>query len=391
MQKCCISVNGRFHFFDLSRQLFLGGRLKSIITTYPKFVSRKWGIPSCNVTSLFYFEVMKRFLVKLRIYNSKTEFYTKKIFGFLVMMTLPKKFDCYIFFAGNGCQSWLVRILNGRGVLTIADEGSAHIKWTYKKMLTEYKRFNIKNHDLPSKKMVNETCREYAFAKKIVVPSSFVKKTFIKNGISPEKIKVVPYGVDLSSFYPAFNTTAKNCFRVIFVGQLSIQKGSHYLLKAMYSLRTFSDIEMWHVGAIKPEMNNFIREFDNPKIKFFGVVDQKRLRDFYIQADLFILPSIQDGFGMVVLQAMACGLPVICSTNSCGPDLFSTKDIHPPGILIKPGSSKAIVDAILKLYWDRTLLFSMAKSAVKSVRGRFSWDDYGGKYITILDEDSAIK
>ena len=85
------------------------------------------------------------------------------------------------------------------------------------------------------------------------------------------------------------------------------------------------NFELWHVGVIDNEMKPYIEKFKSKKIVFKGTQRQEELYKFYSQGSVFILPSIQDGFGMVIFQAMACGLPVILSENTGAYDVI-TKD-----------------------------------------------------------------
>ena len=230
-----------------------------------------------------------------------------------------------------------------------------------------------------SRDLLEETLLEYEVADYIMVPSSFAKRTFIEQGVDEKKVFVNPYGVDLSLFKQVKQDD--DVFRVIYCGRLSIQKGSHYLLEAIYGLN-LNNFELWHVGGIDIEMAPYIEKFKSKKIIFKGAQPQDELYKFYSQGNVFILPSIQDGFGMVIFQAMACGLPVILSENTGAYDVI-TKDGE-EGFVIPIRSIGAIQEKVTYLYNNKLACKQMGEKAKKKVAAGYTWDDYGERYIKFL-------
>jgi glycosyltransferase involved in cell wall biosynthesis len=289
----------------------------------------------------------------------------------------------YIFFAGNGFNYKTVKELQKNNVLCIADEGSAHIVTQRKLLEDEYKKFGLEYKMKQTRDLLEETLREYKSSDYIVVPSSFAKRTFIEQGISENKIFVNPYGVDLSQFKQI--KKEDEIFRVIYCGRLSIQKGSHYLLQAIDELE-LENFEFWHIGGVEDEMKQFIDKYKTNKIIFKGAMPQSELYKFYSQGNVFVLPSIQDGFGMVVFQAMACGLPVILSENTAAYDAV-TKDGE-EGFVIPIRSVDAIKEKIKYLYENQDICLKMGQKAKKKVLNGYSWDDYGNRYKQFLEKTS---
>lgn len=127
-----------------------------------------------------------------------------------------------------------------------------------------------------------------------------------------ERISVVPYGVDLEFFCPGNGQADK--FSVLFVGQLCRQKGLHYLLEAWRRLK-LQCAELRIVGNFPPN-RNVISSYESTA-SFLGPLQWNELREEYRRTDLLCLPSLSDGFGQVILEAMACDTPVL-TTASCG-------------------------------------------------------------------------
>ena len=379
--KIVVSIFGRFHFFDLAKQLHKRGALKQIITSYPYFKIAEWGIDQKSVRSVVALEIAKRFLFKINKFTPRYEMVLKRWFSRFVAYSVKDRLDVFIFFAGNGCYSNVISEFKAKGIICIADEGSAHVVEHRDILKEEYRILGVidgKNH---SDSMLNETLTEYEQANYIVVPSSFVKRTMLENGIHPDKIFVNPYGVDLSSFQQIEKKDSK--FRVIFCGNLSIQKGSHYLLKAVYELN-FDDFEFWHIGTVSEEMLELVEQYDSPQIIYKGQHPQADLNKLYSQGSVFCIPSIQDGFAMVILQAMACGLPIICSENTGGTDLI-TED-GKEGFVIPIRNTEIIKEKITFLYKNQEICAQMGANAKERVSSGFTWDDYGARYGEFLQK-----
>lgn len=379
--KVVVSVFGRFHLFDLSRQLEKKNALSQIITSYPKWKVSEWEINKKNVKAFFVLELVKRALSRAKLANKRTEEVLKRTFGRYVSKAIADDVDAFIFFAGNGWQSELASKLQDKNVICIADEGSAHVREHQKILSDEYELLGLKSTRVNSVPLISETLREYEQADFIVVPSTFVKRTMVENGVVANKIFVNPYGVDLSSFKQV--EKKDNVFRVIYCGNLSIQKGSHYLLKAVHEL-DLQDFELWHIGGISSEMTPYIQQYKSTKIVYKGRYPQARLHTLYSQGNVFCIPSIQDGFAMVILQAMACGLPIICSENTGGVDLISEDGRE--GFVIPIRNSEAIKDKIRFLYANREVCAQMGAHAKSRVAEGFTWDDYGDRYYEFLEK-----
>jgi len=109
-------------------------------------------------------------------------------------------------------------------------------------------------------------------------------------------------------------------------------------------------------------------------VKIINSVNQNSLKEFYNKANLFVTPSIEDGFGMVILQAMACGLPVITTKNTGGSEIV---DEGVDGFVIPIRDKEKLKEKILLLYQNKDYLLSMSKKAEQKAKNFFSWEIYG--------------
>lgn len=384
--KVSILVNGRFHFYDLARQLNILNHDVKLISTLPvKYIKQRTNLKSKNINSFLSLELLKRIVDKLKLGNIKFDIFQKKLFAYFSFYNLDLSSDVIIFFAGNGWFSTKLRVVKD-AFLIIADEGSAHPNTVNRLLDDEYSRIGHHRDSFSRFTLDEETNNQYQIADYVVVPSTFVKNSLITNGVAETKIFVNPYGVDTKIFFPSRTPVTCSKFRIMFCGLFSIQKGSHVFLDIASHFEKNSDFEFIHVGGIDREMRKILSRYTPSNFVHYEPVKQDELPNFYNMSDIFILPSIQDGFAMVVLQAMACGLPVICSKNSCGPDIIDHGD---NGYLVDSNDFDSYIKYIELLYNNRNVLYESKDKIRNKVVNNFTWELYSERYSIFLN--SCVK
>jgi glycosyltransferase involved in cell wall biosynthesis len=153
------------------------------------------------------------------------------------------------------------------------------------------------------------------------------------------------------------------------------------LLQAFAELR-LPRAELWLVGQELPEIETFFTKY-NGTFRFVGKVPQGQLRDLYGQCSLFALCSVEDGFGVVLTQAMACGLPILCTTNTGGPDVLTEGR---EGFIVPIRDVQALKERILFLYEHRDICAEMGRCAEARAASSLSWDDYGNRIHSVFEE-----
>ena len=148
-----------------------------------------------------------------------------------------------------------------------------------------------------------------------------------------------------------------------------------------YTLKAFNELnlpnaELILVGSIDLDFLPLLSEFNsNKKIKIINHVEQNKLVEFYNISDVFVISSIEDGFAMVIPQALACGIPVICTENSGGSELiYSGKN----GFVVPIRDINKLKEKMILLYEDKKL-YDHLKNDIEKKRNNLSWNDYGDK------------
>ena len=232
---------------------------------------------------------------------------------------------------------------------------------------------------LPSEdfaRLVEET----QLAKGFLAASSFTRKTLIENGAAPASIRVVPYGVDLQKFAPGVSRpNISGPLRLLFVGIINQRKGIKYLVEALQLLGSV-DIELTVCGRVVDDLSVF--KPIAPRVKIRPSVSSAELLHAYQNADLFVLPSVAEGFGQVLLEALACGLPVLSTKNTAAPDLI---DEGIQGFVVEPGRPDLIASRIEWALTHRADLADMRQAARQRAE-MFSWQRFRTNLVSsVLD------
>jgi glycosyltransferase involved in cell wall biosynthesis len=257
------------------------------------------------------------------------------------------------------------------GALTVCDSGTTHARFHEALIDAEHAAWRVAPPVWDQKRLASIE-EEYAESDLIVAPSRFAYDSFVSRGIAPEKVALVPYGVDTELYRPV--PKPDRVFRILFVGALSLRKGIQYLLEAVSSLK-WRDAEFIIRGGETPESETLLKRYTG-SIPLTRVPAQPRreLKNLYSSASVLVLPSIEDGFGLVISQALACGTPVIATTHSGGPDVI---EHGVNGFVVPPRDPRALADALTRIHDEPSLLDQMRVEARRRVERARGWSQYG--------------
>ena len=222
-------------------------------------------------------------------------------------------------------------------------------------LLIPYKRF-----------VLRRVLRSAAY---VVVFSEEQKETVtIRYGIASIKVKVIPNGVEEKFYYDKLRLLHKKV-RLLFVGRLSFQKNLPLLLKALEDISEQFDTTLVGDGELKVELKQLAKELNLKNVTFVGRVEGESLLKYYKQSDVFVLPSEREGMPLVLLEAMAMGLPIIAT------DVIGSRDVVKSGnngFLVPFGDTAAFRSALLKIKSDE-VLYKRLSLASRKMANQYPW------------------
>lgn len=256
-------------------------------------------------------------------------------------------------------------------VTTIFDE-EIRLNPKSKKSLKQEYEYSLSND------AIEKLRNEINLATNYICASSVTKRSLEFEGVNTRLIEVVPYGVDVSKFQYVKREEQK-IFNVIFIGSLNQRKGISYLLEAM---RKLSNVSLTIVGrGIFDE--NLLSGYDFP-IEVFKNVTQDVLIEKLQKAHCFVLPSILEGFGQVILEAMATGIPVIATENTAALDVITNaKD----GFVIPIRNTQEITTIINELQTNFSLVNSIGYQAHLTAQ-KYNWEKFRSTFVQHINSIS---
>lgn len=375
-----IAVHGRFYDFELAAALLRQGHDVRLLTNYPRRSVAKW-FPAERTRGFALHGVFAR--VAGRISGGEppefVEASLKHMFGRWAAgynaAEMPDIVHCW-----SGVAEESIRRCRNTTTCTVA-RGSSHIRRQLTLLDEEESRVG-RRLEKPSSWIVAREEREYALSHKVIVPSRFARDTFLAQGHTAVRLAMVAPPARA----PDFEATAALIderirrirsgapLRVLYTGLISFRKGMHDVRAVLRSLG--KQVDFRFVGTVLPECRQFAADAA-AVARFEGAVSENKLPDVYAWGDIFLLPTIEDGFAVVLTQAQAAGLPILTTTNCGGSDII---DAGGQGWVVPIRSPEALIQQIEWCDRHREELASMVERLYKSPVRR-SWDDVARNFV----------
>ena len=245
----------------------------------------------------------------------------------------------------NACFRWIRR----HGGKTFLDGGNSHPENFWEILNAEHRRW--KALVPPVAPFLHR--RAMAMMKDVdyvIAPSHFVAESFLRRGFHPHRILYVPYVTDLQNFRPGEARPANRPLTLINTGSLSLRKGTPYLLEAFVQIRKqVPDARLLLTRQISNSIPSVLQRYHSLPIEWADTLNHEELCHRLQRADIFILPSLEDGYARTVAEAMACGLPVIVTPNTGASDLVEE---GMNGSIVPICDASAIAEKTLA-WWDK--------------------------------------
>jgi len=368
-----LATVGKFHTFDLAREMHHRGWLEAVFTGYPWFKLKNEGIPPDRVRCFPWLQTLYMSRSRLRLTSPRFEralsWWAQQTLADYTALRLPR---CDVFMALSGSGLSAGQRAQKAGATYVCDRGSSHIRYQDRILREEYTLHNVAYPGIDPRKIDKEEA-EYERADAITVASSFSRRSFEEMGVVATKMHQIPYGVSLSRFHPT-GAPDETCFDVVFVGGACLRKGIPYLLEAFSRLK-HPRKRLTLVGTVQAEVEPFIEKYRRTEaVTVAGPIPQAELKDVMSRSHVIVLPSVEDGFGLVMAQAMACGCPVIATTNTGAIDLYQDGQ---EGFIVPIRNPEAIADRMQQMADDPDLRSRMSSASLSRVQAFGGWDAYG--------------
>ena len=234
----------------------------------------------------------------------------------------------------------------------------------------------------------------YKNAKICIAASSAIKEYFDEIGC--KNIEIIPNGIDLSKFQNLDREKSreklgiKDEFLIMTVARLEKVKGINYLIEAGKLLSSESLISNSKFliliigdGSERKNLENLVKKLNlEDRVKFLGQIPNEEILEYLVAADCFVLPSLKEGFGIVILEAMAAGVPII-GTKIGG--ILDIIDDQKTGILVEPKNPQEIAGAIFKIYTQPQLSQNLVKSSLSKLI-KYDWQNVVEKVYQIYQQ-----
>lgn len=282
-------------------------------------------------------------------------------------------------FTGAGLE--LLEWARQKGVAGVHDQIMASRRTEHLLIEREREMFPQWNEESELEEGFEDYCEretaEWKAASLVVCGSEFVRESIVAEGADPTRCVVLPYGAN-----PAFSAQAKSestkrePLRVLTVGEVGLRKGSPYVFKVAQALAR--DIEVRMVGKVSCPPD--VAASAPANLELTGIVARSEMPKHYAWADVFLLPSICEGSAGAIFEALACGIPVICTPNS-----GSIVEDCVSGLIVAGEDENAVISAVGRLSADRELLRQMSQEAVAAAK-KWSLTSYGDRLADSLSK-----
>ncbi len=276
-----------------------------------------------------------------------------------------------------------VHVIHG----TLADEYEKSVKSTDQsirnKLANRFMKYQAKIEEQTAKK-----------ATRIVTISKYSRKKILNYyNVDESKIRIVPNGVDVEKFMQLNDSVSKKQSKtddeisVLFVGSLIPRKGLNLLIEAAKKIvKQIPNVKFKIVGD-GPLKNHLIDSLKQNRILsnfvFLGKIKDDELPAIYSSADIFVLPSIQEGQGIVLLEAQACGLPVVAFDSGGVKEALRNRET---GFLVESQNVEALTDALIELVLNESLRLTMGANGRKFVSENFTWSKCAERMLDVYNE-----
>jgi len=380
--KVNVAVCGKFHYTNYVKHLSQKGMLNQFFYSHKKSTTASTlGVQQEQAQNIWVKEYLLHAHLKLlkeRWANSMFPKY-QRLWEKQVMKQWKDADIFHVMSQGTALE--LIDHAHARNAIVVGEPVNSHPAQVVKILNEEYERLGIdKRLELNEGQL--QQIKEIEGFDYMIVPSNFVKSSFVAEGFDPDKIYLLPFATNVKKFRHAPELKPQDGkFRVICVAQISLRKGHIDLLKA-WEMADLPNAELIFVGSLTMEMEEMFKKYRD-KVKYLGILPHEELYKYYNQADAFVLPSLEEGCSYVPLEAMSCGTPVIVTTNTGSGELV---EHGKEGFVVPIRSPEKIAEHLRFLHDNPEARQEMSAAALQKASQDFGWENYSKKLIGIYQD-----
>jgi glycosyltransferase involved in cell wall biosynthesis len=364
----------KFVMFDIARSLYASGNLEKIITSYPMSKLLAENLPRNKIESHPFYQISAFTFEKFKLKSPSIHQYISIKNLKLLDNKCSQRVGNSNLISMSSIGLKTARIVKKRGNTFILNRFSYHIL-VQKRILEEQSSIWGWQETLPSQFSIDRELEEYQLADKIIVPSLASYESFKNQGTDMKKVFVNPFPIITSQIF-ANNLSKKN---LLFVGNVSLQKGFPSLIQA-FNLLNLPGVKLHVAGIYSKAFIHYLKQrslsFDN--VIFHGPISTEKLNDLYNKCDVLVLPSFQDGWGMVVNEAMAHGcIPVVASGAGASDQIENGVN----GFVFESGNVSQLAHFILKAMGNLEIREGIRNLINNSPNFKRNWNDFSRIYL----------
>ncbi|MDZ5473313.1 glycosyltransferase family 4 protein [Bacillus sp. 31A1R] len=323
-----------------------------------------------------------------KIYNWWNEFTFNRFGKKVAQYAIKQNVDVVIMYDSNSSNAFKILKQKAPHIKRVMDVSTPARNFQKEIFDKDQKRCGRFSDTLPNfggHKLINKYIDEIKDADIFLSPSSFVNKSLFYNGVRINQVINLQYGVDIKKFnFKKKLTDREDPLTFIYAGQVSQHKGIFYILEAFKRLNN-KRLKLLVVGNIHGD-----KELYTPYeqyCEFVGLVTHDKMVELFNKSHVLTQPSLADGFGLVVLEAMSCGLPVIVSESTGASDIVVNGK---NGFVVESASIEAIQDRVIWFLNNYDYITEMSKNARQTAE-LYSWERYYDKAVEGIIEASKDK
>lgn len=381
-------VQGRFHAFSLAKGLASRGLRVNLLTNYPASKVKLWTGADLKIRSFLAHGLLHHGLqrVGLGAKSQRLERLLHESFSRWSARQLAKDKTSLIH-CFSGVAREIIEQRRGWEIQpkVVLARGSSHIVEQRKILQQEELRAGV-HVEKPSDWMVQRELWEYAFSDHVLVLSEFARHSFLRQGFDSRRLSMLPLGCDVSRFRATPAMAQERCNRlmqgrrlnVLGTGSFCLRKGALDFVSVARAMASRMDF-CW-VGDIAKDAHHLAQEAAG-LVRFVPRVSEFQLPLAYQEADLYFFPTLEDGFAVTLVQAMAGAVPILASTHSAAPELLRMGG----GWVFEPRDVSQMLRLLHAADADRQATVACVEALCDQVLWR-DWSEVTDDFIRLYDQ-----